>query len=60
MLEKYLTNDELEMIKNEKFDSNGLRHSIQELNNISLVDKTIREISDFVDAITFIMVKKQK
>jgi hypothetical protein len=59
MLSKYLNEEELELIKNEGFNEHGLHYSIEELNNISIIDKSIEEISKYVDAITYIKVKQK-
>jgi len=48
------------MIQEEGFDTNGLRYSIEELNKTSPIGKSMSEISKYVDAITFAMVKNKK
>lgn len=60
MLERYLSEDEIQMIRDEGFDQRGLRYTLTELNTISPVNKSIKDMSKYVDAITFVMVQKGK
>lgn len=60
MLERFLSRDEIEMVQKDGFNARGLRYEVSELNKISPHDKSIKEMAEYVDAVTYIMVKKMK
>lgn len=58
MLSHYLTKSELETIKSAGFDEHGLRFSLEELQKETIQNKTLQQVSEYVDAITFIKVNQ--
>lgn len=60
MLDRYLTDEEIQMIREDGYHDNGLRYSLEELNNVSPIGKTIEELSEYVDAITYVRVRKNQ
>lgn len=60
MLERFLSTEEIEFVRNHGFDARGLRYDLSELNKISPHHKSINDMAEYVDAVTFVMVKKEK
>ena len=55
-----MSGDEIEMVRGKGFDARGLRYSLKELNEISPHHKSIQDMAEYVDAVTYVMVKKEK
>lgn len=60
MLDRYLTPDEIRMIHEDGFNQYGLRYTLDELNEVLPLEKTIEELSVYVDAVTYVFVKKNR
>jgi hypothetical protein len=53
MLRHYLTEDEMAYVKQNGFGENGLRYTLDELNAVLPLSRTMEQMADYVDAITF-------
>ena len=56
-MNQYLTPDEIDIVRKNGFDENGLRFSIEELQNVIPKDLSMDALSKYVDAITFAKVE---
>jgi len=56
-MERVLTEGERQIARDHGYDSNGLRFSIQELQNMVPRDLSMESLSEFVDAVTFVKVR---
>lgn len=60
MLDRYLTPDEIRMVREDGFNEYGLRYTLDELNEVSPLGKTIEELAGYVDAVTYVHVRKDR
>lgn len=53
MLQNFLSSDEISYTKNHGFGPQGLRFSLEELNEVRPSQKTMKEMAEYADAVTF-------
>jgi hypothetical protein len=53
MLQNFLSTEEISYIKNHGFGPQGLRFTLEELNDVRPSQKTIKEMAEYADAVTF-------
>lgn len=58
MLDRYLSQEEIQLVRENGFNENGLRYTLDDLNKISPIGKTMEELSAYVDAVTYVHVTR--
>jgi hypothetical protein len=53
MLANFLSTREIQLVEEHGFSSQGLRYTLDQLNEVRPSQKTMQEMSEYVDAVTF-------